>query len=147
MPTLATAPLSLTLLLLLPATIIGFLAGMVVMGVLDDLFGPGAAWQRRDRNAPEGSAPTVPRPLNALEQFLARLLFGVSREELRSGELRADSLQMMAAVLADEATPPPPAVRLGHARRPGVPACPAPLRRPHLPRWDAGPRRRAGRHP
>jgi hypothetical protein len=118
MPTLATAPLSLTL-LLLPATIIGFLAGMVVMGVLDDLFGPGAAWQRRDRNAPEGSAPTVPRPLNALEQFLARLLFGVSREELRSGELRADSLQMMAAVLADEATPPP---RPSDSATPGVPA-------------------------
>jgi hypothetical protein len=146
MPTLATAPLSLTLLLLLPATIIGFLAGMVVMGVLDDLFGPGAAWQRRDRNAPEGSAPTVPRPLNALEQFLARLLFGVSREELRSGELRADSLQMMAAVLADEAAPPPPTPMASPApmpaRRASAPSKPSPTIPPRTTQD-----RRAGRHP
>jgi hypothetical protein len=110
MPTIAALAVAGPVLTVAPITLIPWFVAVAVFGVG---VGVGAfgmlvvtdfVHARARRLEAEAERPPEPRPLNAVERVLARLLMGVSREEMRSGELRADSLGMVAAVLA----PPPP---------------------------------------
>lgn len=110
MPTLAALAITGPVLTVAPITLIPWFVAVAVFGVG---VGVGAFGMLVVTDFVNARARRVeaeadhPRPLNAVERVLARLLMGVSREEMRSGELRADSLGMMAAVLAPPEPPPP----------------------------------------